>query len=423
MKSLNKLTTDEAKQVLEIYKLLNNKKKKLEIPEKYQKIIDLVNELLKRPQSEQRTEAWFKEREEMITASDIAASIGDNKYEPKYRFILKKCKMGPPFTENDFVHHGKKFERVGTMIYELRNNVKVLDFGLLRHHKYSFLGASPDGICSHLTLKKEFSRFIGRMLEIKFPKTRKIQETDDPEIAVPDSYKPQVQIQLESCKLEECDFLQCKAVEYNNLQAYREDVGDKEWISKDTGLERGIFIQLMPKNRKDFDHEYEGKYIYPDKIDMTEKEYESWIGKVMLSLKEKHPDYVFDRFVYWKVLIVQCNLVKRNRKWFEKKLPIMKKTWDYVLFFRKNQDKLKLWYKYAHVLGKNDDEKIMKIADKLIGDKNYYKVLKKQLDDYDDPPPPDKIEYKYHKPEVEDDPEDDLPVHKGSMFLDDSDDD
>ena len=108
----------------------------------------------------------------MITASDIATALGENPYEPPEGLIIKKCDPDFPFLDNKFVHHGKKYEPTATMIYEHIYNVKVTEFGCLKHPKISFLGASPDGICSKSTLDNKFSPMLGRMLEIKCPLSR-----------------------------------------------------------------------------------------------------------------------------------------------------------------------------------------------------------------------------------------------------------
>ena len=62
--------------------------------------------------------------------------------------------MGVPFKENENVHHGKKYEQIGTMFYSFRNNVAVAEYGLIQHDKYEFIGASPDGICEKYAADK-----------------------------------------------------------------------------------------------------------------------------------------------------------------------------------------------------------------------------------------------------------------------------
>ena len=55
--------------------------------------------------------------------------------------------------------------------YERRNNLIIDEYGCIPHPEIDYFGASPDGIVSYESLNRNF---IGRMLEIKCPKSRKI---------------------------------------------------------------------------------------------------------------------------------------------------------------------------------------------------------------------------------------------------------
>lgn len=199
---------------------------------------------------EQRSEEWFKMRNDKITASDIACAIGMNKYEPEYNIILKKT-LGAEFNPNKACYHGKKFERPATMIYQYRLNVQVDDFGLLGHKIYSFLGASPDGICNKFKLDgKHLSKYVGRMLEIKCPLSREIKmEGPIKDWICPIYYWIQVQMQLESCDLDECDFWQCNISEYETRDEFIKDTHNFEpFRSLETNFEKGCLIQLLPNH-------------------------------------------------------------------------------------------------------------------------------------------------------------------------------
>ena len=117
---------------------------------------------------------------------------------------MKKCGVEEPFTPGAAIIHGVKYEDVAISIYEKRNRVNVKEYGCIPHPTIPFLGASPDGICYYDSENKEY---IGRMLEIKCPKSRKLNGF------VPEYYLAQVQGQLEVCDLEYCDFLECNIEE------------------------------------------------------------------------------------------------------------------------------------------------------------------------------------------------------------------
>jgi putative phage-type endonuclease len=194
------------------------------VPEKYKELDKHFNKLKLLPQPAQRSKEWFDYRYNRITASDTAAAIDMNPYEPVEGFILKKCDPNFPFRDNATVFHGKKYEPVATMIYEHIYNTRVFEFGALPSEKYNFLGASPDGISSKYTLDNKFSERLGIMLEIKCPVTRDIhtEGTIAGDIC-PFYYYCQVQQQLACCTLDICDFWQCKLLEFKTRHEYLAD--------------------------------------------------------------------------------------------------------------------------------------------------------------------------------------------------------
>ena len=138
------------------YRELEHLFPEVKVPDKYNKLEEHFNKLKNTIQPVQRSKEWFENRKNKITASDTAAAIDNNPYEPVESFILKKCDPTIQFFDNENVYHGKKFELVATMIYEHLYNCKMVEFGALPSDKYSFLGASPDGICSKYTLDNKF---------------------------------------------------------------------------------------------------------------------------------------------------------------------------------------------------------------------------------------------------------------------------
>lgn len=335
---------------------------------------------------EQRSKEWFQMRSQKITASDIGIILGDSKYDAEYTFILKKT-IGSTFQSNKYCYHGKKLEEIATMIYEYRMNVIVEEFGLMEHPKYKFLGASPDGICSPYKLDgKHKSSLVGRMLEIKCPLARDINRGGPIKNHIcPLHYWDQVQLQLECCDLDECDFLQCKIREYVDKDEFINDTDEREpFRSKKFGFEKGCLIQLIPKKRVNdkylqtvFDSAI---FIYPPKIEMTPYDCDMWIAKVMANFHrdKKYYDYVFDRVIYWRLEDLVNVTIPRDRKWFRKSLPIFRKMWDRVIFFRNNPEKLNLFVRYIESRKRKITKDIMKVADQIINinDPNYATNLK-----------------------------------------------
>lgn len=329
-----------------------------EVPEEYKKLDEHFNKLLKLPQPAQRSKEWYDYRYNRITASDTAAAIDLNPYEPVEGFILKKCDPNFPFRDNATVFHGKKYEPTATMIYEHIYNSRVFEFGALPSEKHSILGASPDGICSKYTLDNKFSTRLGTMLEIKCPVTRDFYTHG--EIAgeiCPFYYYCQVQQQLACCELQKCDFWQCKILEYETRQAYLSDtcndcsntVGtESEKIVVDNRLKKGIILEFYPKNFvPEFDGdqaEWKSKYIIPKRLDMNEEQYDMWVIQMLDSYKTNYPEiyekYYFNKIIYWKLHGSHNVTIDYDEKFMNSILPILEDTWSKIVYYRKNHDKL-----------------------------------------------------------------------------------
>jgi len=327
--------------------------KKLKIPEEYKRLYDQVKYLENLPQYEQRSDEWFAQRNDKITASDGATALGESKYEKPESLILKKCGEGPPFLDNKFVHHGKKYEEIATMIYEHIYNCKIREYGLLPHTTVDHLGASPDGIQSEYTLDGKFNPGIGTMLEIKCPLSRKIitKGPIDGNIC-PHYYFIQVLQQLECCDLDKCDFWQCNIVEYASREEYladnevqtRNTIEQDEEITVPKNILKGCVIQLLPKENINEFCLYKAKYIYPKTLDQTSEQYDQWcideISDLCQTDYEKYKDYVFDRILYWKLENSHNVAIARDHEWFKEKGPVYKAFWDRVIHYRNNKKDL-----------------------------------------------------------------------------------
>jgi hypothetical protein len=297
-------------------------------------------------------------RNDMITASSGACVLGENKYEKPDKVLLDKIGHGEKFGENKFVHHGKKYEKIATMIYEHIYNVKVGEFGLIPHQasdshpSISFLGASPDGICTNSTLDGKFSNMVGTMLEIKCPLSREIQTkgTEDGEIC-PHYYWVQVQLQLECCDLECCDFWQCNIREHDSFEETNDKFANTYTENQDENIifsnnyKRGMILQFLPKKHV-LDRyeklEWYSKYIYPPHLDMTLNDYNKWVEYMINNYQKHYPElvqnYYFDKVLYWKLESSHNFKIRRDKEWFNINLPKFKDFWSKVELYRNNED-------------------------------------------------------------------------------------
>jgi hypothetical protein len=165
-----------------------------------------ITTLLGRPQVEQRTDAWYTEAQNLITASQFSLILKDNLTRGKLviekasgkvdtaprRTVVQTMDLNP-FT------WGIRFEPVVNQIYCHLTKSEIKDMGRLKHKTDTRLAASPDG----MVIKGPPERY-GRFVEFKAPVTRKlIQE-------IPKEYVVQMQIQMEVGDVEECDYLEVK---------------------------------------------------------------------------------------------------------------------------------------------------------------------------------------------------------------------
>jgi putative phage-type endonuclease len=280
-----------------------------------QRVIERLDELAKVPQAEQRTKEWYETRHRLITASNAYKA-----FEPdsaKNQLIYEKCQplkydeMEDPekakfelVNTDTAMHHGQKYEPVSVMYYENLFETKVDEYGCIQHDKYKFLGASPDGIISDPTLPR-----FGRMLEIKNIVNREIDGIPKKE------YWIQMQLQMETCDLNECDFLECRFIEYDGYAAFMED-GTFLKSAKDE-LKGVIMYFSTPEGKP--------KYVYKplsmdlDKVELWEEEQKEILGMSWI------------KNIYWRLDEVSCVLVLRNRKWFLDNIQTLSGVWDTIL--------------------------------------------------------------------------------------------
>lgn len=269
-------------------------------------IKDKLNYIENKPQPDQRTPEWYKFRHNLITASSAWKAFKSESY--KNQLIVEKCKdlnvdkFNSVNTDTAF-HHGNKYEDVSIMIYENEYNTKIKDFGCIQHDKYKFLGASPDGI----NVKSDNERY-GRMLEIKNPVSRTI--TGIPK----EDYWIQMQLQMETCDLNECDFLETAFKEYETEEEF---INDGNFTYSNNEELKGIMVYFIK----------EGKPYYEYMpVKFTKEQYDKWYENVMET--NKHLTWI--KNIYWRMEKYSCILVLRNKFWFEHAIKKIEEVWNII---------------------------------------------------------------------------------------------
>lgn len=299
----------------------------LEKPD-YEFITEQLEVLRNKPQPTQRTKEWYEFRHNLITASNAYKAFENQTV--KNQLICEKCQ--PIYVADDTdvkeitmvnvnspLHWGQKYEPLSVKIYEHKYNTKIDDFGCIKHEKYNFIGASPDGI----NVDINSSRY-GRMLEIKNVVSREIDGIPKKE------YWIQMQLQMEVCDLDECDFLETKFVEYNDFDDFLSDVTSdvtsdeiNVCMSNDDCM-KGLIIYFHTKEGKPF---YDYKPLEITSLNDIEQWQENSIEKYQNS---DEYNYTFMKTIYWKLEQISCVLVCRNRQWFNDNIQTIKEVWDII---------------------------------------------------------------------------------------------
>ena len=164
------------------------------------------------------------------------------------------------------------------------------------------------------------------MLEIKNIVNREIDGIPKKE------YWIQMQLQMETCDLNECDFLETKFTEYESENEFLNDSdNDNCSFTKTMNNElKGVFMYFTTSEGKPH-------YVYKP-LDMELEEFEKWSENIMNDLCDEKPDengvkkigMCWIKNIYWKLEEVSCVLVLRNQKWFADNINQLKNIWTTI---------------------------------------------------------------------------------------------
>jgi hypothetical protein len=136
-----------------------------------------------------------------------------------------------------------------------------------------------------------------------------------------------MQLQMEVCDLDECDFLETKFVEYPDRHSYENDFNYNEFTSDTTissdGKQKGIIIYFHTKEGKPF-------YVYKPLNLTTNQEILAWEEDAISLYQSEKYNYTFLKFIYWKLQVFSCVLVLRKREWFEQNIIQLEKVWKII---------------------------------------------------------------------------------------------
>jgi putative phage-type endonuclease len=297
------------------------------IPDKEIPLIEeKINFLRQIPQPEQRTPEWYQFRWNLITASNAWKAFESQ--STVNQLIYEKClplkcendneqEPNKMVNTNSALHWGQKYEPLSVLIYEDTYKTKIEDFGCIAHQRYPFLGASPDGINVDTSSER-----YGRMLEIKNVVSREINGIPKKE------YWIQMQLQMEVCDLDTCDFLETKFIEYPDTHSFYTDTkvdenGDKVLTISSDNKPKGIILYFHTKDGRPF-------YSYKPLNIVSEDDIKTWEEQELEKYESASYNYIFLKFIYWKLEVISCVLVVRNREWFKNNCDKLEKVWKII---------------------------------------------------------------------------------------------
>jgi putative phage-type endonuclease len=289
--------------------------------EKIEQIDSQITHLLSIPQPIQKSKEWHEFRYNMISASNLSKVFGSESQTNS--LIYEKCKPldlsyihSTSCNTESPMHWGVKYEPVTVELYEYMFQTKIGEFGCIPHPQYSFIGASPDGI----NIDPENPRF-GRMLEIKNTVSREI--TGIPK----EEYWVQTQIQMETCDLDECDFVETHFVEYPSATDFYEDT-EHEY--------KGVILYFIDRPTNSFTQNAGAqtnklpKYIYmPIEHGLDAETIDEWTAQQ--KIEQKANNLVLFSTIYWYLEEFSCVLIPRNKYWFNAAVTKIEAVWQTIL--------------------------------------------------------------------------------------------
>ena len=267
--------------------------------------------LLTVKQVEQRTMEWYLETRNLLTASEVSVVFKPG----RTRGSLVMVKAAPPpetpperFSSSLAVERrntgpmdwGVRYEPVVKEHLEKTLGCKIHDLGRIRHRTDPHIAASPDGL--FVSCERDPS-LVGRLIEIKCPSTRVIKDG-----VIPFEYWCQMQLQMEVCGVDACEFVEVKFREYG-LDEPKAD----EAAAVVPPLASGI-ISLVANTDTCENH-----YVYGDFCDSTD---------ASLALVEKYG---------WEIVKLRRVTVARDVNWFSKSQPDFEAFWRDVALAREGK--------------------------------------------------------------------------------------
>lgn len=129
-----------------------------------------------------------------------------------------------------------------------------------------------------------------------------------------------MQIQMETCNLEECDFIETRFKEYLNEEEFYQSLE----TSSETKY-KGILLCFVENNNNIL---FPPIYVFmPLTVELNSKSINIWIANMKTQYEQT---YTLFHTYYWYLDEFSCILVKRNQIWFQYALPKIMDIWKTI---------------------------------------------------------------------------------------------
>ena len=160
------------------------------------------------------------------------------------------------------------------------------------------------------------------MLEIKNIVNRDITGVPKKE------YWTQTQMQMETCKLDMCDFVETRFKEYETSELFYQDA-EREY--------KGVILHFVEQLQIDEDTKefplYKPsvpRYVYkPLALENTKEEIDAWIEQQ--KNEQSAENWIVFNTIYWYLDEFSCVLIQRNQQWFAGAIKEIENLWNIIL--------------------------------------------------------------------------------------------
>ena len=264
---------------------------------------EILDTLLHRKQIQQRTPAWYAQMATILSASELGRLFSSPRERGK--LVISKTEAPQPRAQPlaTFSDHmsafdwGIRFEPVVKQIYECKYGATIKELGRLVHEIDPRCSASPDGLVYDCSQDVR----IGRLIEIKCPVTREINDT------IPKDYYSQMQMQLHVTGLQHCDYVEAVfSSKYKNSNNIKQE-GPSQYNGN---------IALIRYAELQGDQEF---YYAYSPINCSE----DWTPTL-----EEEEEVI--EIIPWKLMEWSEHLVARSEEWWISLKPVMDAFWEDV---------------------------------------------------------------------------------------------